>query len=223
MAKSFNIKELQGKKFNLLTLVNEVLPHKTISGNIRRKANFLCDCGNYKEIQISAVINLSTKSCGCHSKKTASNKMKKLNLVHGFYNTTEYNAWVAMKKRCLNKNNKHFKDYGGRGITVSEKWKNSFQNFINDMGLKKCKNYSLERIDNNKGYCKENCIWTDKKTQQRNKRNNVKITAFGQIKTLSEWAEILKFSWHKLYYRIYLSKNNYSLEEMLKKNNYDGN
>lgn len=223
MAKSLNIKELEGVKFNLLTLKEETVPHTTIGGHTHRKAVFICDCGNSKEIQISSVINGITKSCGCHSRKMASKRMKEKNTIHGLYSIPEYKIWVSMKKRCLNKNHKSFINYGGRGINVSREWTESFESFINDMGLRPSKNHSLERIENDKGYFKDNCIWATKKEQCRNQRSNVLMSAFGKTKCLAEWAEILNFSWQKLFYRIFLSKNKYSLEEMLKEVSYDTN
>lgn len=84
--------------------------------------------------------------------------------------TTEYLAWENMKRRCLNKAHPRYKDYGGRGIDVCERWINSFSNFYHDMGPKPGKRYSLDRIDNNSGYCKQNCKWSLLSIQQTNRR-----------------------------------------------------
>lgn len=92
-------------------------------------------------------------------------------LSHGASTTKEYAVWQTMKARCKNPNNKQFKDYGERGIIVCDEWANSFEAFISDMG--KCpQGFALDRIDNNKGYFKENCRWTTISENNRNKRNN---------------------------------------------------
>lgn len=215
MPKKSDLSTLIGQTFNRLTFIEELEPHITSGGYKHRKGLFRCLCGINKEIQISSVINNIVKSCGCHSRDNAKHRMIQINTKHGASKIPEYNIWVSMKKRCLKKSHKSFNDYGGRGINVDHSWINSFETFIQDMGLRPTKNHSLERIDNEKGYCKENCIWADKKTQQRNKRNNVKISAFGESKTMAEWAEILGFSWQKLHYRLFLSEKKYSLESIL--------
>jgi hypothetical protein len=216
MAIALNIEKLKGKTFTYLTLMNEELPHITKGGHKHRTARFKCKCGKEKIIQISSVLNNLVKSCGCYSAKIASKRMIVINTKHGMYNTPEYNIWVSMKKRCKNQSHKYYNDYGGRGIMVCEEWDKSFENFIYDMGKRPNNQYSIERLDNNNGYYKENCIWATKKQQTRNVRSNVILIANGEKKCLSEYAEILGFSWQKLYYRLFVSKNNYSLEEMLK-------
>jgi hypothetical protein len=214
MAKRLDINQFIGKKFNDLTFLQEVEPHVTSGGNVHRSGLFLCSCGIEKKIQISNVLNSSVKSCGCHSKKMASKRITEKNMKHGLLNTSEYQSWVAMKKRCLNKNNHSYKNYGGRGIGISENWINSFEDFINDMGFKPDKNYSLERIDNSLGYSKENCKWATKKEQCRNVRSNVVIECNGQKKCLAEWAEIIGVSWQNLFYKLFKSKS-FKLEELL--------
>ena len=97
-----------------------------------------------------------------------------MNYKHGFHKTSEYRSWQHMKARCMNPNNHNYKYYGGRGITIYEKWINSFENFINDMG-KKPNDYSIDRIDNNGNYEPSNCRWADKETQIKNRRNYKKI------------------------------------------------
>lgn len=90
------------------------------------------------------------------------------NLKHGMRNTITYASWADMKRRCNNKNTKQYEDYGGRGITYDPKWE-SFEEFYKDMGERR-DNYTLERIDVDKGYSKENCKWVLKEDQSRNQR-----------------------------------------------------
>jgi hypothetical protein len=220
MANKLKIETLIGKNFNELTLLSESLPHFTKSGHKHRTGIFKCSCGKQKKIQISSVINGITKSCGCLSNSKASKRMSKINHKHGYYGTSEYNSWISMRKRCNNLKHKSFKDYGARGINVCDSWNKSFSSFIKDMGTKPSKEFSLERLDNNKGYNKENCVWASKKDQAKNQRSNVFLSANGETKCLSEWASILGFSFQKLNYRLFLSKKKYSLEKMLENGRY---
>lgn len=89
---------------------------------------------------------------------------------HGMKGTTEYNLWRNIKERCHNKNHPRFSDYGGRGITVCDKWRDSFSAFFKDMGNRP-ENMTLERVNNDLGYSKENCVWATQTVQNRNQRN----------------------------------------------------
>lgn len=109
---------------------------------------------------------------------------KKVNSRHYLYP-----VWSGMKRRCCKKTHKNYKHYGGRGIKVCDRWLNSFDNFIEDMGDRPSPEYQLGRMDNDGDYCPENCRWVTKKENQRNKRNNVCITAFGETKCVVEWVE----------------------------------
>jgi len=90
--------------------------------------------------------------------------------THGMYKSPEHKCWRGMKYRCTNPNSPDYDDYMGRGITVCDSWLESFSNFFNDVGKRPGPGYSLHRIDNDKGYCKENCKWADKYEQDRNRR-----------------------------------------------------
>ena len=93
-----------------------------------------------------------------------------------------------MKARCHNQNSRRYSDYGGRGISVSEDWRNSFETFMKDMGEPPSLEHSIERIDNNGNYCKENCRWATRIEQANNKSNNRVIEFGGVSKTLQEWS-----------------------------------
>jgi len=99
-------------------------------------------------------------------------------------------SWSEMKQRCTNKNHNRYHRYGGRGISFSDDW-NNIENFIRDMGDTYIMNYSLDRIDNDGNYCKDNCRWSNRKTQCRNRSTNRMITHKGETRSLIEWAEVL--------------------------------
>lgn len=120
--------------------------------------------------------------------------------MHGMRYETEYTIWSGIKRRCCNINDEAYPRYGGRGITVCEKWL-VFDGFFEDMGNRPSKNHSLERVDNNRGYCKDNCKWATYTEQGRNKRNNVRITWDGKTQSVIEWAQELGISANALYMR----------------------
>ena len=171
----------------MLTLKVEGV-RRTKSGN---KVNlYSCECGGEAEIVGSNVRNGHTRSCGCMGGRD----------THGMSNTREYTTWCMMRKRCTNQNSECYADYGGRGITVCDRW-DSFENFYEDMGPRP-EGMTLDRIDNDKGYDKDNCRWATKKEQQNNKRDNIFVTAYGQTLTLSEWAELMGIPRTRLYSRV---------------------
>jgi len=108
--------------------------------------------------------------------------------THGMSKTPEYKAWYNMKDRCFNPNHKCYSDYGGRGIKICDRWKNSFQNFFLDMGSRPTAKHSLDRIDNNADYSPENCRWATKAEQENNKRTNKPLITIGnKTYTIVQW------------------------------------
>lgn len=101
----------------------------------------------------------------------------------------EYQTWQAMKDRCGNPGSESFATYGGRGIAVCERWRESFEIFLADMGPKPSPSHSIDRIDNDGGYCPENCRWATPKEQARNTRKSLVIVAFGESMIAADWAE----------------------------------
>lgn len=152
---------LVGKKFGKLTVIQRNLnpPKKD-----RNSWWFVqCDCGSpIKTVPAKYLQSGNIKSCGCGEHP----------IKHGGCGTPEYEAWKGMKSRCYNENKKQFKDWGGRGIIVCDRWIDSFENFLEDMGKMPGPRYSLERIDNNGNYEPSNCEWIHVTEQARNKTNN---------------------------------------------------
>ena len=206
MAVARDLSLLIGKKFNRLTIIRESPSVKTSGGNSKRVVFCLCDCGNSKDFILQCVLTGVSKSCGCYNIESISSRMKIINKKHGYFHTDEYNIWRSIKKRCLCVNNTGYKNYGGRGISICDEWLNSVECFINDMGMRPDKTYSIARIDNNKGYYKENCRWATKKEQCQNQRTNRNIEYNGDIKCVAEWARICGMSYQKLYYRLFIAK-----------------
>lgn len=138
-----------------------------------------CSCGREKSIREYSFTNGTTKSCGCVVHKKSQERMKL---------AREYNAWISMKKRCFNEHCHAYKNYGGRGITVCEQWKNNFNQFLLDMG--ECPDgLSIDRIDNNGNYEPSNCRWASKREQAQNRRSNRYITYNNVTKLISDLAD----------------------------------
>lgn len=155
----------------------------------------ICDCGNFIDISSQGFGSSgNTKSCGClRSESGKRNPINwKVNISHGEAGnrrTTEYITWHSMIQRCTNKNHPSYHLYGGRGISVCNDWRISYESFLSDMGRRPSKNYSLDRINNDIGYEKNNCRWVTRTDQNNNKRNNRRVVFRGVEMTCAELAE----------------------------------
>lgn len=107
------------------------------------------------------------------------------------WRTPEYASWNGLTQRCLNPKDPKYPSYGGRGITVCQEWIDSFKRFLEDVGPRPSPDYSIDRIDNNGNYCKENCRWATRSQQQLNRRNNHRLSFNGETLTIAEWARKL--------------------------------
>lgn len=134
----------------------------------KRFGLYKCFCGNEFKARIENIKSKNTKSCGCHNLEMIRNRNINRS-THNLTNHRLYNTWHKMMKRCYDKNNKSYIDYGTRGITVCDRW-HDVKNFIDDMYPTFIDGLSIDRIDNNKGYSKDNCRWVDRIIQARNKR-----------------------------------------------------
>jgi len=154
-----------GQRFNFLVAVREVASRK-IGG---RRYEFACDCGGRLEVSIAAVKKGNTKSCGCYGKKLR-DQLGSRYKTHGqsCENSRTYRTWNHVIQRTTNPRCKQYCFYGGRGITVCERWK-SFDSFLADMGERPV-GTSIDRIDPDGHYEPGNCRWADKFVQARNKR-----------------------------------------------------
>ena len=178
-------KNMIGQRFGKL-LVIENSGKKTNSREIIWLCQ--CDCGNKKEIRGSA-IRYQTLSCGCLQKETARN----MQIKHDMYKTRIYSIWQDMKRRCNNPNMINYHHYGGRGINICGEW-NLFENFYKDMKEGYNDNLSIDRIDNGKGYNKDNCKWSTQEEQMNNTRANRLITFNKNTKTMAQWAKSVGLS-----------------------------
>lgn len=187
------------KTFGFLKIIKilELSPN-----NKRRYCEAECSCGNVVTRRIDKIVE-GKSSCGCVT------FYKNKDLIF----TVEYRAWQEMKKRCYNKNRCNYHNYGKRGITVCDRWMNNFENFLEDMGNKPNKEYSLERINNDLGYYKENCKWATVIEQANNKRSNVLLTKDDITHTIAQWCVILGLNQSAVEERV---KRGWSHEDCLK-------
>lgn len=192
-------KDITGQKFGKLTALRRL--HNT-KGNTKWLC--VCDCGNFKEVYLSDL-----RSCKCLQKELFSNRLKK----HNKSKTPLYRVYQSMKQRCYNKNDKAYKNYGGRGIKVCEEWLNDVQAFYDwsvNHGYKK--GLQLDRIDVDVGYSQNNCRWVTPKVNSNNKRNTRYFTINNITKSLSEWCDIYKVKYKNVLMRLY---RGWSIEKAL--------
>lgn len=191
-----------GDTFGRLT-VEEIVVGK---GN--RKYSCCCSCGSTKKVVVrgASLATGNTKSCGCLKSELASERR----ITHGKSNTNTFSIYRGMKNRCCNPRSKHYSNYGARGIVVSEEWLNSYEVFLADMGERPGKAYSLDRIDNDGPYSKDNCRWATRAEQGINKRNTVYVIFQDQKVALNTLANEYNINRTTVSQRI---KNGWSVED----------
>lgn len=187
--------DITGKHFGRLTAVSRADNARTVSGAPIVNWHCVCSCGEEVVVRARNLTSGNTTSCGCWKREFV-----RANETHGKSRTNTYGVWNTMRQRCENSASKAYPYYGGRGITVCERWK-SFPNFLADMG-EQPPDKSIERIDNNGPYSPENCRWATRVEQGANKRNNRLVTYCGQTRTLAALAKHLGITTSALRYRI---------------------
>jgi hypothetical protein len=153
-------------RFGMWTVLGEAAGVPRPGNGVIRYASCRCDCGTERAVSINSLKRGTSLHCGC----LISSIITDMKTVHGGCGTPEYRSWAHLKERCLNPNNKDWKDYGGRGISVCERWLGSFAGFIADMGPRPSPKHSIDRIDVNGNYEPGNCRWADPVTQRNNQR-----------------------------------------------------
>ena len=170
--------DLTGQIFGRLTVVK----HAGIGPS--KQAMWLCDCecGNTVTVRGYDLYKERSRSCGCLRTEVTISRSTK----HGGRDKPTYPVWNDMMTRCYNRNSPSYADYGGRGITVCDRW-HDLNNFLEDMGDRP-KGLSIERVNNEEGYSPENCVWATTAIQSRNRRNNRKLTYNGETLCVTDWA-----------------------------------
>jgi len=202
--------DLTGQKFGRLVVIKDVGQN---SGD-RQICECLCICGKQKNIPTYNLTIGKTKSCGCLREEIVSKRMT----THKMSKFRFYKIFSLIKNRCENIKTTNYKYYGNRGIKCL--WK-SFENFRNDMYIPYQehiklfgeKNTTIDRVDNDGDYCKENCRWATLKEQARNHRNNKLITFNGETRCITEWAEKIGIEMGTLHRR--LTYTNWTVEKSL--------
>lgn len=177
------IEDLVGQRFGRLRVLAQSSERK--SGRVAWVC--ICDCGKEKIVTGHDLVG-SVRSCGCLHSETASQMARRCNTTHGMTLTPTYRSWQSMIARCTASKSPDYKDYGAAGITVCDRWLNSFEAFLEDMG-ERPKGKTLDRVDNRSGYHPGNCRWATPKQQARNRRNNRSLTCQGETLLLAEWVE----------------------------------
>lgn len=186
--------DITGNKYNKLTVVKRV--NKPNEKSVIWEC--LCDCGNTTYVRGKNLKNGAVKSCGCLLKSNKSS------IRHNMSKTRLYRTWANIKGRCYIPSCKAYKNYGLRGITMCDEWKNSFESFM-EWALNNGYNdtLSIERIDVNKGYYPDNCTWIPLNEQQKNRTINLNINYNGETKILAEWCRELGKPYKQIHNRIY--------------------
>jgi len=194
--------DLSGRVFGRLAVVFRTEERKC--GSIVWECR--CECGKVVHAKSTNLHLGLTRSCGCYQK----DMQRKAVTRHGRARTPEYRAWADLKVRCTCQTNSRWDGYGGRGISVCERWLESFEAFFEDMGERPSSKHSIDRIDNNGNYEPSNCRWATWEEQYKSRSCNVFIEYKGETDTISGWSRRLGIHRNTLDKRI---KNGIPIEE----------
>lgn len=195
--------DLAGMKFGKLTAISRV--ENTTRGHTQWLC--CCECGGEKIAQAAYLNKGTTRSCGCLGVEQRKNAAKsRCHEGSKTNNTAEYYSWQNMIDRCYKPTARGYKDYGGRGIIVCERWRSSFANFVADMG-RRPDGMTLDRTNTDANYAPENCRWATRTEQANNRRTNRIITIDGKSMTVAQWARQLGISCRVIHARLYSGMN----------------
>jgi len=179
-----------GRTFGRWVVVGPALSKIRSDGRNRGMHVVRCACGTERDVPTTDLTSNKSRSCGCLKREMTSKRHTTHGATRGRQTTSEYRAWVNMLARCRYPH--HHKNHAGRGITVCDRWRDSFETFLEDLGPRPTKKHTVERIDNSKGYEIENCRWATRQEQGRNKRNNLLLTLHGETLCLQAWSDRLE-------------------------------
>lgn len=171
--------DLTGKEFGRWKVLH-------YAGSVQGKTMWRCKCacGTERDVYAATLKSGASQSCGCYK----ADVQRSRHTTHGMSRDHVSSQWIAMKQRCYNPRSTAYKHYGGRGIAVCARWRDSLEAFATDIGVPPGPGWSIDRIDNNGDYCPENFRWATHITQGNNRRNNTFITVHGITDTVANMA-----------------------------------
>lgn len=191
------VKDLTGMICGRLTVVRQ----SGADAKKRARWECLCSCGNTVTVQSTCLVSGFTRSCGCLKRENSRAQLT----THGkSKGNPTYSTWMRMRQRCKNPKSTQYKWYGGRGITICERWE-LFENFLLDMGDRP-KGKTIDRIDHNGNYEPENCKWSTHAEQGNNTSRNHYLTYGGKTQTIADWSRETGIKSATLVRRINVSK-----------------
>lgn len=192
------LQDLTGQRINRWTVL-ERAPNTGL-GHLRWVCR--CDCGVEKLVKGNHLRSGASKSCGCYSSEVTTSRSLKHGANRRGQRSTEYGIWCGMRRRCHDEKDSLYVYYGARGISVCERWRNSFSAFLADVGPRPGPEYSLDRKDNERGYEPGNVRWATDTEQANNKRTNVLIERDGRVLSLRMWCRELQLNYGTVHSRI---------------------
>jgi hypothetical protein len=199
------LKDISGQRFGKLAVIGrEYRP-----GERQAHWRVRCDCGGEAVVRGGRLRNGRQRSCGCDGRERVSAASR----THGRTSDSIFTIWSGMRQRTRNPNSGGYENYGGRGVTMCDRWFDSFEAFLSDMGERPSELHSIERIKNDRGYAPGNCRWATGKEQCRNRRNNHIVIYRGKSMTLMDACEKggAGISWHTARNRI--ERQGWSVEQ----------
>ncbi len=213
------MQDFVNKKFNDWTVISYLGKLNTI----RHWYEVKCKCGNLSKVERSILLRGKSTKCRSCARKSHTSGKNNPAFKHGYSSRSHpqfymHYIWCSIKQRCNNPNVKNYHRYGGRGIKICPQWESNFEKFVSDMGIRP-KGYSIDRIDNNKGYFKENCRWVAKEKNCNNTSKNIYYTYQNETLSETQWAKKLNISRNKFMYWVRKKDLNWVIQniEIIKK------